>query len=269
MAADVPPATPNSAPCPGGLLPDDVLDSIPPVDPAHNVPEDDVPHDALAGDTSWPLLWQATFAVRQVLSRKFKETPGTSDWTLPALTVAPRPEQMSLDAVLPLVPASKKELDDLMLKMAAHFNLPVLEGEGAAWSAGWPACVLVMEPKELSRAKAKDGGKAPRDLVRASVLAQNMHELTAAISILGWHFQIVTIRNKCETPTATGFRFVLVQAILPGTKMLVEVQFVVASVKKLAKELRIHERFYSKLRMGGDEMVEAAKCAFERYENPA
>ena len=94
------------------------------------MPEDDVPHDAVAGDTSWPLLWQATFAVRQVLSRKFKETPGAPGLTLPALTVAPRPEQMSLDTVSPLVPASKKELDDLMLKMAAHFNLRVLEGRG-------------------------------------------------------------------------------------------------------------------------------------------
>ena len=71
-----------------GLLPDDVLNSTLPVDPAHNVPEDDVPHDAVAGDTSWPLLWQATFAVRQVLSRKFKETPGAPGLTLPALTVA-------------------------------------------------------------------------------------------------------------------------------------------------------------------------------------
>ena len=219
----------------------------------------------LIGDERWPQLWRESFAVRTELTKIYKHFPGTDVMQLPPVPIAERPPAIPLEEALGQCTGAKAELDRALRKVAAHFDLPVLNGE-EAWGASWPPCAIVIEPKSTSRAKEKGRGEAPRDLVRGSVLCRDTHELCAAYALIAWLFQLVKVKNYCERPTTTGFRFVLMQVILPETKFLAEVQLAIAGIKKSAKEARIHERFYSKFRKGGDAEVDAVRNAFEAYE---
>jgi len=109
---------------------------------------------------------------------------------------------------------------------------------------------LIPSLKSRARAQAKIngelGGQADRltDLVRTSVIADDIPSLLRAYATLKEHARIVQVKNRFDEPTASGYRDLNVLVRLPESDLIAEVQFHlrrIAAVKN-GPEHQLYER---------------------------